>query len=168
MTTSNTLYTEDQISVKVGECANWITSIRSRHEDVILCPIMQSSFMFFSDICKNLNDQYIVDFAGVISHDYNDTLDNVYIYKAPDPNLYSNKVVVVLDVVAYTGNTIKVISKLVQELGARTVYRCALFKSQFCATQLSWNGFAISDEILYGYGIDKQGLYRNQTHISYA
>lgn len=168
MTTSNILYTEEQIHKKVSECVSWISSIKARHNDLVLCPIMQSSFMFFSDICRELKGDYITDFAGVITHDYDDTLDNVYIYKAPNPNLYNNKAVIVLDTVSYTGNTIKTISKLVQELGARNVYRCALFKSQFCAVQLSWNGFVISDEILYGYGIDKQGLYRNQTFISYA
>ncbi len=168
MTTSNVLYTQEQIANKVTECTSWIDNIKSRHEELVLCPIMQSSFMFFSDICKSLKGDYVADFAGVISHNYDHTLDSIYIYKAPDPSLYNNKAVVILDVVSYTGNTIKTISKLVQELGARNVYRCVLFKSQFCTAQLSWNGFVISDEILYGYGIDKEGLYRNQTHISYA
>ncbi len=168
MNMSNVLYTEEQISKSVAECVSWIAGIKSRHQELVLCPIMQSSFMFFSDICKSLKDDYITDFAGVMSHDYDHTLDNIYIYKAPNPNLYNNKAVIVLDVVSYTGNTIKTISKLVEELGARNVYRCTLFKSQFCAIQMSWNGFVISDEILYGYGIDKEGLYRNQTHISYA
>lgn len=167
MNTYNVLYDNIAVNKMAYNCALWLNDLHKKNKDFIICPIMQSSFYFAADVFRYLEFQPVVDFAGVSRHDADDLADSFYLYKAPDPTLYSNKSVVLLDVVTYTGETLNTLSKLVKELGATTTYRAVLGKCQFTTTQLSWYGFVFSDDILYGYGIDKGNRYRSLPYICY-
>lgn len=169
MNTFNLLYNNQHINKAVTECTHWINDHIIKHgaDNVILCPIMQSSFMLMGDICSNLTSSPIIDFTGVTRYT-DDGADSLYIYKAPNPEYYGNKHVILLDVASYTGITLKTLSQLINELGAKRVYKAVLIKSQFCTTTIDWNYYTSADEYLFGYGLDYSGKFRNLKEIYYV
>lgn len=150
----------------VLQCANYITDL-SKRDDIVLCPMMQSSYRLIADL-SNHTPTLPIDFAGVIKRDYNSEAEDLYVYKAPNPAIYRDKTVIVLDVVAYTGGSLKFVKTLINQLGAKRVYTAALLKSQFCTYKLDWTGYIFSDETLFGYGIDHNGTGRMLNDIFYV
>lgn len=161
MSTSNVLFTEQQIQERVKECATWIDNVASN--DYVLCPILQGSYQFASDLSNYLVSKPILDFCG--TQRYVDGLaEDLYIYKGFDMFYLSNKVVVLLDVIINTGTTMDSMCKLAAQAGASKVYTATLLRRKFAAKKPSWVGFTISDEVVDGYGM---GAHRTMKSICY-
>jgi hypoxanthine phosphoribosyltransferase len=165
MTTFNVLYSADQITYKVLECAEYIDNIGEHN--TVLCPIMQSSFMFASDVAKQLHSRVSMDFCGVNRYADDGTEDSLFLYKGVDPKIIDNKVVVVLDTLCSTGTTMDFAARLLKQMGAIRVYTVCLLTRQFSAHKPNWKGFTISDETVYGYGLDQNQKYRTLPFIAY-
>ena len=128
MITYNVLYNATQIASKVQECAVFIDSTP---QSVVLCPIQQSSFMFASDVAKQLRTDVSMDFCGVNRYADDGTEDELYMYKGIDPKVLDNKNVVVLDVLCNTGTTLDFTARLLKQMGAAKVYTVCLVWRQF-------------------------------------
>lgn len=167
MTTHNVLYSKEQIVEKVKECAIWINSIIDKDPNTVVCPILQSSFLFVCDILPHISKLPELDFCGVSFYDEDGTQDGVFMYKGPNIKLYDNKTVVVVDVICNTGTTMDYTSKLIKQLGAKKVYTASLLYRQFSVYKPDWKGFTISDESVYGYGMDLKTKHRLLQYIAY-
>ena len=166
MTTHNTLYSKSDITTKAKLCALFIDDIAFKSETVI-CPIMQSSYQFIADISKHLSTTPNVDFYGISRYDSDGTEDDLYLYKGADQELLNNKTVIVIDVLCSTGTTIDLAAKLSKQLGAKKVYTVSLLCRQFSVHKPDWYGWMISDELVYGYGLDIKTNYRTLSYIAY-
>jgi hypoxanthine phosphoribosyltransferase len=162
----NVLYSASQISDKVIDCALFIDNIASEN-DVVLCVIQQSSFMFMSDVAKQLQSDVYMDFCGVNRYDDDGTAAELYMYKGADARLVNNRVIIVADVLCNTGTTLDFAARLLKQMGAVKVYTLSLLVRQFSVHKPDWKGFTISDEHVYGYGIDKNQKYRTLPFIAY-
>lgn len=167
MITYNVLYSQDQIHDKVLRCAAWIDNIAINNPDYVVCPILQSSFYFTTDVFNVLTTTPLVDFCGVNRYDSDGTIDELYMYKGPDVKLYDNKIVILIDTLVSTGSTINYASKLIKQLGAKKVYTASLLVRQFTNYKLDWKGFTIADESVFGYGLDLNSKYRTLPYIAY-
>lgn len=163
---SNIIYSDDQISVKTTECASWIDHI-SRNSDVVLVPILQSSFMFATDVCKKLESTPALDFCGIMRYESDGSPEDLYMYKGIDMPAYNNKIVIIMDVLCSTGSTMSFASKFLLQWGAKKVYTAALLTRQFSSYKPSWTGYMISDESVIGYGLDNNYKYRTLNYIAY-
>lgn len=161
MITSNILLSREAIQSCVSNCASWINSLKLAN--LVVCPVMQSGVYFSVDVLRSLPETVKVDFAGVLRYDG----DNMHMYKAPDFELVKNANVVVIDVLASTGKSIDNLSKIINQIGANKVYKAVLLKRQFCTIHIDWVGKVISDEDVYGYGLDIDSQHRNINAIYY-
>jgi len=166
MTTYNPLHTADQIQQKAKECAAWIDSKVSSESTYVLCPILQSGYQFCTDVGRHLKTNPTIDFFGVTNDD-NGTIDELYIYKSIDIVAANNKQVIVLDVLTYSGITLDSTVKLIKQSGVRRVHTATLLYSQFSRTKPDWYGWRISDERVFGYGLDLNGQFRNLPYVAY-
>lgn len=162
------LHTPEHIQTKVTECAAWIDKIVFNNNDTVLCPVLQSSFMFLSDVCKNLNTLPTIDFCGINNHDEDGLLDELYMYKGVDTSLYDGKTAIILDVLCSSGTTIDFVKKFITHMGAKRVYTASLICRQFSKIKPDWYGFVASDELLIGYGMDYKHRYRTLNYIAYV
>tara|TARA_R110000868_G_scaffold92791_7_gene257385 strand:+ start:103 stop:609 length:507 start_codon:yes stop_codon:yes gene_type:complete len=163
---SNTIYSADQISTKTTECANWIDRI-TKNSDVVLVPILQSSFMFATDVCKRLQSAPALDFCGIMRYESDGSPEDLYMYKGVDMATYNNKTIVIMDVLCSTGSTMNFVSKFLLQWGAKKVYTAALLTRQFSTHKPNWTGYTISDESIIGYGIDKNYKHRTLNYIAH-
>lgn len=166
MTTHKVLYEADALEHKVSACARWIDGIGNQ-SDYILCPILQSGYQLAGALSKYLTTQPLVDFFGITANDSDNTPDSVYIYKSVDMSLLNNKIVVIVDVLASTGRTMDYTAKIIKQFGAKKVYTACLLKRQWCKSKIDWVGYKISDEVVYGYGLDLNNRFRTLTYIAY-
>lgn len=167
MNTHNVLYNAEQINDKVLDCSKWINGLLVKDPDIVICPILQSSFYFTTHLFPLLFTQPLVDFCGVSFYAADGTEDGLYMYKGPDIDMYNNKTVIVLDVICNTGTTMDYVSRFIKQMGAKKVYTASLLFRQFSVHKPTWKGFTISDEAVYGYGIDKRFKYRTLPYIAY-
>jgi len=162
----NVLYSASQIADKVSECALFIDNI-ALNNNVVLCPIQQSSFMFVADVSKQLQSNVFMDSCGVSRYADDGTADELYMYKGADARLINNKVVIVIDVLCNTGTSLDFAARLIKQMGAIKVYTVSLLTRQFSVHKPDWKGFTISDESVYGYGMDQNQKHRTLPFIAY-
>jgi len=165
MNTSDTLYSKEQIDIKAIECAGWIDNIVSS-TDAVLCPILQSSFMFLANISSHMLTTPSMDFCGVNRYASDGTIDDLYMYKGVDASIVNNRAIIILDVICNTGATIDFTSKLLRQMGAKKVYSASLLVRQFSKLKPNWTGYTISDETVVGFGIDDNNQYRTLNYIA--
>lgn len=166
MTTHNILYSKTDIETKAKLCALFIDDIVWKG-DTVLCPILQSSYQFISDVCKYLSTEPYLDFYGISRYAEDNTEDDLYLYKGADQSLINNKNVIILDTLCSTGTTIDLAARLTKQLGAKRVYTVCLLKRQFSVHKPDWSGWTISDELVYGYGLDINTRHRTLPYIAY-
>lgn len=166
MTTHNKLYSKGDIEIKTKLCALFIDDIAFKG-DTTICPIMQSSFQFASDICKHLLTTPYLDFYGISRYAEDNTEDDLYLYKGADESLLNNKTVIIVDTLCSTGTTMDLAARLSKQLGAKKVYTVSLLRRQFSVHKPDWYGWTISDEFVYGYGLDTNTKYRTLPYIAY-
>lgn len=167
MSMYNILYTPEQVHNKVIECANWIDYIVLANPNTLVCPLLQSSFYFASEIFTQLKTSPTVDFCGISRHDDDGTISELYMYKGPSVNLYDGKVVIILDALISTGSTMDFASKFLKQMGAKKIYTASLLQRQFSKHKPDWKGFLISDESVFGYGLDLNNKYRTLNYIAH-
>lgn len=166
MTTHSILYSKSDIETKAKMCALFIDDIVWKG-DTILCPIMQSSYQFISDICKHLSTEPYLDFYGISRYSDDNTEDDLYLYKGAEQSILNNKTVIVIDTLCSTGTTLDLAARLSKQLGAKKVYTVSLLYRQFSKHKPDWHGWTISDELVYGYGLDNGTKYRTLPYIAY-
>jgi hypoxanthine phosphoribosyltransferase len=166
MITHNILYSKSDIETKTKLCALFIDDI-SWKAPTVLCPIMQSSYQFVSDISKHLSTTPQLDFYGISRYADDGTEDELYLYKGADQSLMDNKTVIIIDTLCTTGTTIDAAARLSKQLGAKKVYTVSLLYRQFSVHKPNWYGWKISDESVYGYGLDNKTNYRTLPYIAH-
>ena len=164
---SNVLYSATEIDHKVADCAKFVDAAVTRNNNTVICPILQSSFYFTSNLFSKLLTTPQVDFCGVSFYDKDGLEDGLYMYKGPDVTVYDNKHVIIIDVITNTGTTLDYVSKFLKQMGAKSVTTACLLYRQFSKHNATWKGFTISDELVYGYGIDHQYKHRTLPYIAY-
>ncbi len=166
MITHNTLYSKSDIETKAKLCAQFIDDIAFKN-DTLLCPIMQSSYQFIAELSKHLSTTPYLDFYGISRYAEDNTEDELYLYKGAEQSLLNNRTVIVIDTLCSTGTTMDLAARLSKQLGAKRVYTVSLLQRQFSVHKPSWYGWMISDESVYGYGMDTKTKYRTLPYIAH-
>lgn len=166
MITSNLFLNNDDIQKKVKECAQWIDLTVGHNNNYTICPILQSSYYFAADVSRCITTVPQFDFFGVQRY-VDDGAEELYVYKGVDPSLVDSKTVILLDVLVNSGTTMSMASKMLYQIGARKVYTISLMCRQFVKFKTDWTGIVISDESVYGYGLDFHNKNRTLKEIYY-
>lgn len=129
--------------------------------------ILNGSFMFASDLFKQLNIDAELCFIKLASYKGMKSSGNVVTSIGLDDDLYGKDVVIVEDIVD-TGKTLhNFLPRLLHQQPRSLKIATLLHKSaatQFHLT-LDYIGFDIPDKFVVGYGLDYDGLGRNFKEI---
>jgi hypoxanthine phosphoribosyltransferase len=126
---------------------------KDNESDVIFAPILQGAVPFFSDIARNLTFDPYVEFIGVSSYK-GEQQKEFHLYKMIEPNLVRNKTIWLFDDIADSGNTLRFLSDMLKQFGAKEVKSCVLLKKRHCTYPVDVTGFEMDDEWVFGYGMD--------------
>lgn len=129
--------------------------------------ILNGSFMFASDLLKEIKIDCEISFVKVASYEEMESSGNVKQLIGLNENIFKRDVVIIEDIID-TGRTINKIREEFISLGALTVEVASLLqkpKSKDAGVKLKYLGFDIPDKFVVGYGLDYDGIGRNNKDI---
>lgn len=134
-----------------------------QHKDVIFLGILNGSFMFASDLLKNIGFDAQISFLKVASYEGTSSSGNVQRLIGVNEDLKDKTIIIVEDIVE-SGNTLDSIIKQLKgyepsEIKVATLlHKPNTYKKDI---PIDYVGFEISDEFIIGHGLDYNGYGRN-------
>ncbi len=150
------------ITNKVSELAARLNNDYTNKIPVLL-PILNGSFMFASDLMKELTVPCRVSFVKISSYSGTNSTGQLKTLIGHEESLFNQDILIVEDIID-TGLTIEKIMHDLRELGAKSVETVALLRKQPAREKkvdIKYVGFELEDEFVLGYGMDYDGLGRN-------
>jgi hypoxanthine phosphoribosyltransferase len=163
------VYTQEEIAERVRAMGREITRDIPEGEPLLLIGLLKGSFIFVSDLIREIARPAQVDFLVAGSYGTGTTSSGeVRLLYDPEANLQGRHVVLVEDIVD-SGTTMNRLVPLLEARGPRSLETCALLHKHI-ATDLvrepRWVGFDASQEFLVGYGLDHSEDFRNLPFIA--
>lgn len=163
------LIPEAKLRARVAELAQEISHDYRGREITAVC-ILKGSFIFFSDIIRNLDLAMTCEFLGLSSYG-NRMVSSGEVKLTLDINepLEGRHVIVFEDIVD-SGLSLSYIMAMLKARKPATLKSCSLLlKPESLKTDLEvdYLGFKIGNEFVVGYGIDYAGKHRGLPYIGY-
>ncbi len=157
---------EQDIQQKIKELARQLEE-DYRDKQPLFIAILNGSFMFASDIFKNLNIDAEICFIKLASYKGMKSTGNVITAIGLDQDLFGRHVIIIEDIVD-TGKTLyNFLPKLQHQQTASLKIVTLLHKPEATTFPLTidYKGFSIPNKFVVGYGLDYDGLGRNLKEI---
>jgi len=136
-------------------------------DGIVIIGVLKGSFMFLSDLMKNIKVDTSLDFIQAKSYEGTESSGTVKITKDIDINIKGKDVIVVEDIVD-TGITMDVILNKIKDKKPNSVEICTLlYKPERTIIEhaLKYVGFMIENKFVIGYGLDYNQKFRNYDEI---
>jgi hypoxanthine phosphoribosyltransferase len=162
------VYTEEQIAARVREMGREIAAAYPGPEPMLVLGLLKGSFIFLSDLVREITRPLQVDFLVASSYGSGTTSSgNVQLLYDPNADFEGRHVILVEDIVD-SGTTLSRLVPMLEGRGPATLEICTLLHKHV-ATDLirepRWVGFDAPHEFLIGYGLDHSEDYRNLPFI---
>ncbi len=162
-----TLFTKEEIDCAVKGLARSIGKDYDDEEILFVC-LLKGSFIFMSDLIRQIKNPSKVDFMRVSSYGNNmQSKGEIIITKDLEENINGKNVVIVEDIID-SGLTLKNIKEKLLERNPKSLKICALLDKRTrreVAIEGDYIGLTIEDGFVVGYGIDYAEQYRNLPEI---
>ncbi len=160
------LITNEQIQEKIKELGEHITNIMVDKHDIIVAPILKGGLVFGSHLIPYLNFQFELDYfhtSRYKNNTYGSNLEIIY-----EPKNLKGKTLILLDDIYDEGTTLDTLEARSKIRGASKVVKVVLLnKEKNKSNPPIFSGFKIPDYFVYGFGLDKNGFFRNLPYIAY-
>lgn len=138
---------------------------------ITLVPILTGSLIFVSDLIRHLPIQMQIHPVSISSYPGTATTS-----QGPKvcgdidtlPDSLEGADVLVIDDILDSGNTLSLVTQLLEQRQPRSVRTCVMLRKQRLQAMsypIDYVGFDIPDEFVVGYGLDYNGYYRNLPDI---
>jgi len=158
---------KDDIGKMVVAVARKISS-DYKDKELILIGVLKGSFVFLSDLIRNLSIPVKVDFVGVSSYsDKTSSSGKIQLTKSIEIDIKNKNVLVVEDIVD-SGLTLAWLIDYLMSFGPETVNVCALLdkrERRKTLIQIDYTCHVVQEGFLVGYGLDYAEDYRNLPEI---
>ena len=158
----------DEVSIqkRVKEIAIELTS-KFKDNKPIFIGVLNGSFIFISDLVRNLNINCEIDFIKVSSYKGQDTTGTVKLLKDISADITNRDVVIVEDIID-SGLTIEFLVKRLKGASPKSISIVTLLlKPDIARLSLPIDiiGFEIAPDFVVGYGLDYDQDYRHLPEI---
>jgi hypoxanthine phosphoribosyltransferase len=133
----------------------------------LFLPILNGSFIFASDLIKEITVQCKISFVKINSYSGTQSTGQLKTLIGLDESLFNQDIVIVEDIID-TGLTLKKIMDELKGLGTKSVEVISLLRKQPARDKniaIKYVGFEIENEFVLGYGMDYEGMGRNTKNI---
>ncbi len=161
------LFSKEEIAKTVKKLAKRIEA-DFRDEEIVFVCLLKGSFIFTSDLVRQVKNPSRIDFMRVSSYGNRmSTQGNVEIHKDLEEDIEAKNVIVVEDIID-SGLTLTRVMEMLRTRNPKTLKICALIDKR-CRREVEiegdYVGFTIDDGFVVGYGIDYAEHYRNRPDI---
>jgi hypoxanthine phosphoribosyltransferase len=133
-------------------------------EEILFVPILKGSFIFASDLVREIKSPVIIDFIRAASYGCGTaTCREVALTKDLETDIMGKNVIIVEDVID-SGLTLRSIRDMLLARNPRSLKICALVDKRSrreVEIEGDYVGFTIDDDFIVGYGLDYAERYRN-------
>lgn len=133
----------------------------------ILLPVLNGSFMFASDLMKELKIPCRVSFVKISSYSGTASTGQLKTLIGHEESLFNQDVLILEDIVD-TGLTLQKTIEELRGLGAKSVEAISLLRKAPAREKkidVKYVGFDLENDFVVGYGMDYDGLGRNLKDI---
>jgi len=157
------LFDKDEIRSAVKRLAEAITRDFD-DEELVLVSVLKGSFMFISDLMREIRNPVVVDFIRASSYGSGTTTSGqVTLTKDLETDIAGRNVIIIEDIID-SGLTLTAIRELLLARKPRSLKICALVDKRArrkVEIEGDYVGFSIEDGFIVGYGVDYAERYRN-------
>ena len=161
------LFSKQDIAKTVKSLAKTIEKDFKDEEIIFVC-LLKGSFMFTSDLVRNIKNPSRIDFMRVSSYgNAMKTKGTVNVLKDLEEDIEEKNVVIVEDIID-SGLTLTRIREMLERRNPKSLKICALIDKRSrreVEIEGDYVGFTIDDGFVVGYGIDFAEQYRNCPEI---
>jgi len=158
---------KDEINEMVVDVARKI-SLDYKDKELILIGVLKGSFVFLSDLIRNLSIPVKVDFVGVSSYgNKTSSSGKIQLTKSIEIDIENKNVLVVEDIVD-SGLTLAWLIDYLMSFKPETVNVCTLLdkrERRETEIQIGYTCHVVQEGFLIGYGLDYAEDYRNLPEI---
>lgn len=157
---------EEKIQKKVAEIGAELTK-KLRNKDVVAICVLKGSFVFYSDLIRQIDTDIHCEFFGVSSYHGMSSSGEVKVTLDLTHPIEGKHVILVEDIVD-TGITMNYLKNSLMARKPASLTTVALLEKPDALKvpcKLDYVGFKITNEFVVGYGLDYQGYYRNLPFI---
>ena len=162
------VYDEQTIAKRVQELGVQITSAYPSG-DLLVLGLLKGSFIFLSDLVRQITRPLQVDFLVASSYGDNTfSSGNVRLLYDPETELEGKEILLVEDIVD-TGKTLSRLMDLLKARNPRSLEICALLHKHVAHNlkyPTKFVGFDAPNEFLVGYGLDHAENFRHIPYIA--
>ncbi len=161
------LFSASEIAEKVENLGLQISK-EYKSKDLFILVILKGSFMFASDLVRNINVPFQIDFIRISTYGNKDMPNSKPLITFDQIIDIEGKDVLVIDDILDTGNTLFAFKELLVFKNPSSVKLCTLLDKS-CRREVNispdyW-GFKIDDGFVVGYGLDYAEKYRGLPQI---
>jgi hypoxanthine phosphoribosyltransferase len=157
------LYSQREIQKRVKELACSISNDYKK-EELVLIGVLKGSFIFLSDLARQLSIPVKVDFVRLASYgNQNHSQGKIRFTKAVELPIRDKNILVVEDIVD-TGLTLKFLQDFLRKENPKSVRICALIdknERREVPITIDYCGFSVPQGFIVGYGLDFDEKYRH-------
>lgn len=138
-----------------------------QNKEVVVLGVLNGSFVFMADLCREINLPLICTFIKLSSYDGTTTTGQVRSILGLDSDLKGKNVIIVEDIVD-TGISMEYLLKTISDHHPESIaIATLLFKPEAFRFKyaIDYVGFEIPNKFVVGYGLDYDGLGRNLPDI---
>ena len=162
----STLISEDKIQYRIKEIAENLSK-KFNNEVPILIGVLNGSFIFISDLMRNMTIDCEMDFIKMTSYAGKESVGTVTLLKDISANITGRHVIIVEDIID-SGLTIKFLRDRLQGALPKSVTIVTLLLKPDIANldfKVDYVGFEIPPEFVVGYGLDYNQKLRHLPEI---
>ncbi len=164
----STYLSEDQIQKKVKELGATLTK-KFKGQDVVAVCVLKGSFVFFSDLVRNIETDISCEFFGVSSYHGGTSSSGEVKVTLDLANPVEGKHVLLVEDIVDTGLTMNYLKSAILSRKPKSLTTIALLEKPEALKvpcEIDLVGFKIPNDFVVGYGLDYQGFYRNLPYIA--
>jgi len=169
MNTPPSLLSEEEIRNRVAALAGEIDDVYAEADQLVLIGVLKGTFIFLSDLARNLTVPHRVEFIAVSSYGDRESedADSVRLLMDVRHAIDGEHILLVEDIVD-TGHTLAYLKRLLETRNPASLKTCTLLHKPDRTEQeveLDFLGFTIPDVWVVGYGLDYAERYRTLPYI---
>ena len=166
--TIETMFTEEQLDVKIRELGSKISEDYKNKDMHIIC-ILRGAVVFMAELIKRIDNYNLdIDFMSVSSYGNEMTTSgNVKILKDLDEPIEGKDVLIVEDIID-TGRTLAKLVEILKTRNPKSIEICTLLdkpEKREVKVNVKYVGFKIPDRFIVGFGIDYAQKYRGLPYV---
>lgn len=161
------LIPEEQVRVRVKELAREIEEVYRGQDFTAIC-VLRGSFVFFSDLIRQIELPMTCDFLSLSSYGNRMTSSGEVKLSLDLSSSIAGKHVLVAEDLLDSGNTMQFILQTLRARNPASIRVCSLLvkpRSLQHPVTADFFGFQVGDEFVVGYGIDHAERYRGLSYI---